>query len=198
MAPAPGPTGPELAREGYAALISVPHACTMWYMHEEETTRTVAGRGPAWTALTAVTTFPRWTESMTSVTPLDGEDLRVGNRFRIRQPGLGTMVWRVSEVRDGESFTWESHLPGVHTVGHHRLDRNTDGTTQITIGLRQTGVLAGLIGLLTATKTRRFLRLEAAGLQAAALQAAAEAQAQAQVEAEPEAQVEAQVEAGTA
>ena len=37
-------------------------------------------------------------------------------------------------------------------------------TGRIAIGLRQTGVLSGLIALMTAPKTRRFLRLEAAGL----------------------------------
>jgi hypothetical protein len=105
---------------------------------------------------------------MSTVDPLDGPALQVGNRFRIKQPGLPSTVWRVSDVRDGEAFAWEASFPGVHTVAFHRLRRNSDGTTQIAIGLRQTGVLSGLIALLTAAKTRRFLRLEAAGLQASA------------------------------
>ena len=77
-------------------------------------------------------------------------------------------MWRVTEIREGESFTWEVRSPGVHTVAHHRLSRNPDGTTEIELGLHQTGPLAGLVGLFTAAKTRRYLGLEAAGLKAAA------------------------------
>jgi hypothetical protein len=122
----------------------------------------------AWTALAAVLTLPDWTVSITSITPLDGPDLLIGHRFRIKQPGLPPVVWRVSEVREGESFTWEAHSPGVHTVAHHRLSRNADGTTEIALGLHQTGALAGLVALFTAAKTRRYMGLEAAGLKAAA------------------------------
>lgn len=137
-------------------------------MDYDQTTKTAAGIERAWSALAAVTTYPRWTPSMSTVEPLDGSALRVGHRFRIKQPGLPPVVWRVSDVQAGESFTWEANSPGVHTVAYHRLTRNPDGTTQISIGLRQHGVLSGLIAMLTGTKTRRFLELEAAGLKAAA------------------------------
>jgi len=130
--------------------------------------RTTADLSSAWTALAAVMTLPQWTVSIDSVTPLDGPELQLGHRFRIRQPGLPPVVWRVTEIREGESFTWEVRSPGVHTVGHHRLSRNADGTTEIALALHQTGALAGLVGLFTAAKTRRYLGLEAAGLKAAA------------------------------
>ncbi len=137
-------------------------------MDYEETISTTARADHCWAALEDVTTYPRWTASMSVVEPLDGPALRPGNRFRIRQPGLPTTVWRVSEVSPGASFAWEAHAPGVHTVAHHRVDRQPDGTTRIRIGIRQTGALAWLVGLFTAAKTRRYLRLEAAGLKAAA------------------------------
>ena len=105
---------------------------------------------------------------MTAVTGLDGDVVRQGARFRIAQPGLAKLVWRVTEVRQGESFTWEASSPGVRTVAYHRVTRNPDGTTQIAIGIHQTGVLAGLVRMLTGTKTRRYLTLEAAGLKTAA------------------------------
>src|SRR5262245_19367963 len=118
-------------------------------MNYDETTTTAADIGRAWAALSGVTTYPKWTPSMTTVTALDGEALEVGRRFRIKQPGLPPVVWRVSELHEGESFTWEAHSPGVHTVAFHRLSDKADGTTQITIGIRQTGVLSGLIRALT-------------------------------------------------
>ena len=137
-------------------------------MDYDRTTDATATLDRAWSALAAVTTLPQWTPSMSSVTPLDGEALREGHRFRIKQPGFPPVVWRVSEVRDGESFTWEAHSPGLHTVAYHRLSPNADGTTRITIGLHQTGALAGVMAAITGSRTRRYLDLEAAGLKAAA------------------------------
>ena len=136
-------------------------------MRDEQTAPAAATTGQAWAALRDVTDFPQWTKSMTSVEPLDGAELRAGNRYRIRQPGLPVIVWTVSEVRDGEAFTWEARSPGVRTVAFHRLAANPDGTTRITIGLDQTGPLAGVVRLLTAARTRRYLVMEAAGLKAA-------------------------------
>ncbi|MCW3839003.1 SRPBCC family protein [Micromonospora yasonensis] len=137
-------------------------------MDYAETITTTAGTGPTWAALANVTSYPRWTTSMSNVEPLDGPSLDVGNRFRIRQPGLPTTVWRVCELRPGASFAWDAHAPGVHTVAYHRVDGQSDGTTRISIGIRQTGALAWLVALLTAARTRRYLRMEAAGLRAAA------------------------------
>jgi uncharacterized membrane protein len=137
-------------------------------MDYEQTITTSASIDRCWAALADVTTYPDWTASMSAVEPLDGPTLRIGNRFRIRQPGLPTTTWRVSEVREGESFSWESHTPGVHTVAYHRLSRTPDGATRITIGIRQQGALAWLVALFTAAKTRRYLQMESAGLKAAA------------------------------
>jgi uncharacterized membrane protein len=136
-------------------------------MRFEQTITAGAPRTRAWEALIDVTTWPRWTKSMREVRPLDGDALTLGHRFQVKQPGLPTLIWRVSEVAVGESFTWESRSPGVRTSGFHRLATNPDGTTQITIGVDQSGPLAGLVSLLTGSRTRRFLAMEAAGLKAA-------------------------------
>ncbi|MFD0784542.1 SRPBCC family protein, partial [Micromonospora azadirachtae] len=129
-----------------------------------ETVVTATGRDHAWAALTDVTSYPRWTASMTSVEPLDGPVLAVGNRFRVRQPGLPVNIWQVREVREGESYVWEARALGVRTVAYHRLASEAGGATRISIGIRQTGLLAGLVALLISAKTRRYVRLEAAGL----------------------------------
>jgi uncharacterized protein YndB with AHSA1/START domain len=133
----------------------------------EQTASTRASVANAWAALADVTSLPKWTESITAVEPLDGADLRVGNRYRIRQPGMGALVWRVSEVHDGESFVWEYRSPGIRTVAFHRLAAEPDGGTRITIGVIHSGWLAGVIAALTGKRTRRYLALEAAGLKAA-------------------------------
>lgn len=137
-------------------------------MRYEQCISVDVARERAWTALAAVSAWPQWTASMRDVTPLDGDDLALGRRFRIRQPGLPPMVWRVSALEAGESFTWEARSPGVHTSGYHHLTTNPDGTTRITIGIDQNGPLARLLDVWIGAKTRRYLALEAAGLQAAA------------------------------
>jgi hypothetical protein len=136
-------------------------------MNYDESITTTAPADRAWAAISGVTTWPNWTTSMNEVIPLDGPELVVGRRFRVRQPGLPSIVWRVSEVTDGESFSWEASSPGVHTVAFHRIDPDGDAV-RISIGLRQTGPLAGLVGRYIDAKTRRYLKLEAAGLKAAA------------------------------
>ncbi|MFD2762889.1 SRPBCC family protein [Micromonospora eburnea] len=141
----------------------------------QETISTTASIEHCWAALEDVTSYPRWTASMSLVELLDGPALRMGNRFRIRQPGLAATVWRVCELSPGTSFAWEARAPGVRTVGHHRVDRQPDGTTRIRIGIRQTGALAWLVALLIGAKTRRYVRMEAAGLKAAAEAVAAAA-----------------------
>ncbi|HEX6871845.1 MAG TPA: SRPBCC family protein [Micromonosporaceae bacterium] len=137
-------------------------------MDYEQTIRTSAGVEDAWAALSAVTTYPQWTTSMSSVTPLDGAELEAGRRFRIKQPGFPPVVWHLTEVRPGESFVWEAKSPGLHSLAFHRVSRDADGTTRFTIGVRQNGALAGLMARLTAKRTRHYLQLEAAGLKAAA------------------------------
>jgi polyketide cyclase/dehydrase/lipid transport protein len=142
-------------------------------MRYEQMTEAAATTAQAWTALTEVADWPRWTTSMSAVQPLDGARLRPGDRYKIRQPRLPVLVWRVTEVRAGESFVWEARSPGVRTVGFHRLDANPGGGTRITIGVEHTGPLAGLVGALTGARTRRYLELEAAGLKAASEDVAA-------------------------
>jgi hypothetical protein len=128
---------------------------------------TTASRQDAWAAVAAVTTWPDWTASMREVRPLGPASLAVGHRFRVTQPGLPPVVWEVTEVRAGESFVWTNRSPGVHTVAYHRVRTDPGGATEIAIGIDQTGPLAWLVGALIAAKTRRYLKLEAAGLKAA-------------------------------
>ncbi|HKD98215.1 MAG TPA: SRPBCC family protein [Micromonosporaceae bacterium] len=136
---------------------------------------TSASRDDAWAALTDVTDWPRWTTSMREVRPLGADAISVGNKFRVTQPGLPRAVWTVSEVRPGEAWLWSNSSPGMRSVAFHRLETNPDGTVEIAIGIRLTGLLAGLIGTLITGKTRRYLKLEAAGLKAASESAAARA-----------------------
>lgn len=104
---------------------------------------------------------------MNSVELLDSGPLHIGTRARIKQPKLPTVVWEVSDLRDNEEFTWVSRSPGVRTAGRHKVSRNADGSTRITLEIDQTGVLAPVIAPFLSRRTRKYLKLEAAGLKAA-------------------------------
>ena len=45
----------------------------------------------------------------------DGADLAVGKRFSIKQPGMSKLVWKVTEIDPGLSWTWVQRSPGALT-----------------------------------------------------------------------------------
>jgi uncharacterized membrane protein len=142
-------------------------------MKLEKSVDTTADLDSSWAAITDITNWPRWTASVTSVERLDDGPLRPGSRARVKQPGMQSLIWSVTEWREQAEFTWVTRSPGVRTVGRHLIHRNPDGSTRITVELEQTGALAGLVNRLIGRRTARYLGLEAAGLKAASEDAAA-------------------------
>lgn len=116
-----------------------------------------------WKVLIDVEAWPKITESMTSVERLDDGPFRVGSTARVRQPGLPPMVWRVTELEEGRSFTWQANTPGVVTTAWHRIEP-ADSNSRLTLEIEQTGPFAAIAGLLLGRRTRRFVEMEAAGL----------------------------------
>ncbi len=119
-----------------------------------------------WNLLSDVERLPALTPSMESVELLDGP-LRAGARARVRQPRLARAVWTVTEVTDGESFTWESRAPGVTTTGGHLVRPAADGAT-LHLTLVQSGPLAPVLGLLFGRRARAYVTMEANGVKKAA------------------------------
>ena len=115
-----------------------------------------------WDVFADVETWPRWTASMTSVELLDGA-LRVGARAKIRQPRLPTVVWTVTDLAPGRSWTWVATALGAKTVATHHVTPHESGT-RVDQSIEQTGPLGRLVGLLYRGLTRRYVAMEAAGL----------------------------------
>ncbi|HEY3015730.1 MAG TPA: SRPBCC family protein [Nocardioides sp.] len=136
-------------------------------MKFESGTTIAAAPGRVWEVFADVERWPEWTESIDSVELLDpadrGAPLRVGVRAKVRQPKLPAAVWEVTEVVDGESFTWVSRSPGVRTTGVHAVSADGHGA-RATNSVEQSGPLGWLAGALTARLTRRYLAVELAGL----------------------------------
>jgi hypothetical protein len=106
---------------------------------------------------------------MQNVSRLDRGELRLGSTAEVKQPGMSTAIWAVSELDPGRSFAWTSQSVGVTTVGGHVVEPASDGA-RLTLTVRQTGPLAGTIGLLFGRRIRRWIGLEAEGFRRAAEQ----------------------------
>ncbi|GGJ87157.1 hypothetical protein GCM10010123_15920 [Pilimelia anulata] len=130
------------------------------------TARTAIAADPAavWRVYADVAGWPGWTPTVTAVERLDPGPLRVGCRTRVRQPRLPVAVWEVTELVEGESFTWTARGPGLLTVAAHRVGAAPGGGTAVENALEQRGPLGPLAGRLWRGLTQRYLERELAGL----------------------------------
>lgn len=119
-----------------------------------------------WDVFSDVERWPEWTASVTSLKGLNGPTLAVGKRFTIKQPGMSKLVWQVTEIDPGSSWTWVQRSPGVLVTARHDVIAQPGGRTLVRQQLDQRGVLGALVGRLMLSKTKRFLKLEAQGLKA--------------------------------
>lgn len=125
-----------------------------------------------WDVLVDIEHWPEWTASVKSAQRIDGDGdgaadvLKVGSTVRLKQPRLPAMVWRVTEVEPGRSFDWTASSLGVTTEAGHRIEAMGDdrNRSRVTLSIAQTGPLAGLVGWLLGSQTRRYVELEAEGL----------------------------------
>jgi uncharacterized membrane protein len=119
-----------------------------------------------WQVFSDVEHWPVWTASVTSLVGLDGAAPAVGRRFAIKQPGMQKLVWRVTEIDPGSSWTWVHRSPGVVVTARHYVSALPGDRTLVRQQLEQRGVLGALVGRLMVKKTKRFLDLEGQGLKA--------------------------------
>ncbi len=119
-----------------------------------------------WDVFSDVERWPEWTASVTDLTVVSGPVLAIGSRVRIKQPGLPVLVWEVTAVEPGRSWTWTSRSVGVRTRARHQLERIDSATTHVEQIIEHTGALGVLVGRLMRRRTRRYLAMEAAGLKA--------------------------------
>ena len=134
-------------------------------MFNEDSIEIAAPPQLVWDVFSDVQRWPEWTASVTSLTGLDGPTLAVGKRFAIKQPGMQKLVWQVTEIEPGSSWTWVQRSPGVLVTARHYVSAQPGGTL-VRQQLDQRGFLGALVGRLMAKMTRRFLELEAQGLKA--------------------------------
>ena len=74
-----------------------------------------------WEVFADVEHWPDWTASVTELRGLDGPQLSVGRRFEIKQPRMPRLVWTVTDVEPGSSWTWVQRSPGGVTSARHEV-----------------------------------------------------------------------------
>ncbi len=119
-----------------------------------------------WDVFVAVERWPEWTASVERVVALDGPGIEVGNRFEIKQPRLPKLVWEVTEVEPGVSWTWRQRSPGGTTLASHVVVPQEAERTLVRQRIEQRGPVGVLVGVLMLRLTKRYLDLEAQGLKA--------------------------------
>jgi uncharacterized membrane protein len=119
-----------------------------------------------WDVFTDVENWPDWTASVTRLTGLDGPQIAVGRRFEIKQPRMPKLVWTVTEVVPGATWTWVQRSPGGVTSARHQVSTDGVNRTVVSQELEQRGILGSLVGVLMRQLTQRYLALEAQGLKA--------------------------------
>jgi uncharacterized membrane protein len=135
-------------------------------MFNEDSIEIAAPPELVWDVFSDVQRWPEWTASVTSLVGQDGPALAVGRRFAIKQPGMQKLVWQVTEIDPGSSWTWVQRSPGVLVSARHYVIAQPGGGTLVRQQLDQRGALGALVGRLMVKKTKRFLELEAQGLKA--------------------------------
>ena len=117
-----------------------------------------------WDVFTDVEHWPDWTASVERIVALDGAGIDVGKRFEIKQPKLPNLVWEVTEVEPGVSWTWKQHSLGSTTLATHEVVRQDADRTLVRQRIDQRGVIGLPVGVLLLRMTKRYLHLEAEGL----------------------------------
>jgi hypothetical protein len=103
---------------------------------------------------------------MTRLVGLDGPNIEVGKRFEIKQPRMPKLVWQVTKVTPGISWTWAQRSPGGSCLARHDVIAESECRTLVRQEIDQWGVFGVLVGCLMLRTTKRYLELEAQGRKA--------------------------------
>jgi uncharacterized membrane protein len=117
-----------------------------------------------WDVFVDAERWPTWTTSVTRIVPLDGPGIEVGKRFEIKQPRLPKVVWEVTEVAPGVSWTWRQRSPGGTTFASHEVVARAGDRTLVKQRIDQRGPIGVSVGVMMRRLTKRYLQLEAQGL----------------------------------
>ena len=146
----------------------IPISATMDGVEQRTSIDVAASPDRVWEVLVDVERWPEWTDSVSSVRPLDAGPLAVGSRVEITQPRIPTGTYTVTALEPGSAFTWEQRQPGSTVSAHHECAPLPYGGTRVELRVVMSGAVGGVVGRLYRKLTERYLAMEAAGLKARA------------------------------
>lgn len=117
-----------------------------------------------WRVLSGVAAWPQWLPTVTSVHPLDGDQLKLGSRYTVRQPKLRPATWVITELKPPRSFVWRARSPGLLMIATHIVEEDPAGGSRVTLRFEFVGIVGALLGRLFRSITERFLAQEVASL----------------------------------
>ncbi len=118
-----------------------------------------------WRVTEDVESWPQWTPTVESIARVDSGPLEVGSTARIKQPGLPSTDWVVTELTHGERFAWQSRVRGIRLKAIHEITAIGAGT-QVVLRLEVSGAVAVLLWPVIRSAALRALEQENAGLKA--------------------------------
>ncbi len=117
-----------------------------------------------WSLVSDVERWPEMLPTVTSVRPLGPDQpnrtVECGSRFELRQPGLATAVWTVTEWQPGRRFSWLARFPGAVTTATHEVSATARGC-RLELTLDWSGPLAPLVRRFYGARVARMLEVEA-------------------------------------
>lgn len=116
-----------------------------------------------WDVMMDVERWNEWTPTVTSVEPLTPGEMRVGSRYRIKQPKLSPAVMTVTHVEPDRGFTWNTSMPGITVRANHAIAPRGNGS-RVVLSLEFGGLMGGIVGRVYRNLNQRYIAEEAAGL----------------------------------
>lgn len=114
-----------------------------------------------WEVVSDLAAWPDHLDTFTSVRHVTGPSpTGVGSRFEVRQPGLVTSTYEITEWAPGSAFTWVARAPGVVTTATHTISAVGDGS-RLDLGLTWTGPLGRVATPLLGRRAQSMIDLEA-------------------------------------
>src|ERR1700760_2486616 len=92
-------------RRSKRAQLSPVDSCTVWFMNVRDGITIDAPAAVVWDVFRDVERWPTWTASVASVELVEGTEVALGAKSRIKQPGFPHVVWTVTAVEPGAGWT---------------------------------------------------------------------------------------------
>ena len=115
-----------------------------------------------WALTVAVERWPELTPTMTAVERLDDGPMKLGSRARVKQPGMPSAVWTVTELDPGSVFAWQTKVGTVTMVGRHELEPSAEGCRN-TVTVELSGFASTMLERVIGSRIGRAIETENVG-----------------------------------